>query len=221
MMVRSSVLLPTPLRPRTATLPFCATANETPSSTMASPYPERMSRSSSIFPEIHLTHARIAADLVGRAFDQDAPADHHDDAAGEAEHHVHVVLDEEHGELVREIRDHGEELGAFALWHARGRLIQQQHARAGGERERDLEQALLPVGELARFPIWGNIEGTENRGGFVDRRPEARELPPPVVRVAFALEHRDGHRLERGELRKQGVDLKGSREALAHPSLRF
>src|SRR3989442_7105606 len=145
MMVRSSVLLPTPLRPRMATLPFCGTASETPSSTMASPYPARMSRSSSIFPEIHLAHARIEADLVGRAFDQDPPADHHDDAAGEAEHHVHVVLDEEHGELAREIRDHGEELGALALRHAGGRLIQQQHARARYRRGPATECETLPV----------------------------------------------------------------------------
>ena len=46
--------------------------------------------------KIDLAHALVARDLVRRAFDQDAAADHHDDAAGEAEHHVHVVLDEQH-----------------------------------------------------------------------------------------------------------------------------
>src|SRR3989442_13307829 len=133
MMVRSSVLLPTPLRPSIDTLPFCGTSSEMPSSTTASPYPARISRSSSMFSKIDLAHARIAADFVGRAFDQDPPADHHDDAAGEAEHDVHVVLDEEHGELAREIRDHGEQLGALALRHACGRLVEQQRARARGE----------------------------------------------------------------------------------------
>src|SRR2546421_6113738 len=118
MMVRSSVLLPTPLRPRIATLAFCDTLSEMPSSTTASPYPDRISRSSSIFPEVDLAHARVMGDFVRRAFDQDAPAHHHDDAARETKHHVHVVLDEEHRQLAGEARNHREELGALILGHA-------------------------------------------------------------------------------------------------------
>src|SRR4051794_35315663 len=96
MIVRSSVLLPTPLRPRTARLWLAPSESEMPSSTTASPYPERTSRSSSMgLSQVHLAHARIASDLVGGSFEQDAAADHHDDAAREAEHDVHVVLDEE------------------------------------------------------------------------------------------------------------------------------
>ena len=49
--------------------------------------------------EIDLAHARVGGDLLRRAFEQNAPADHHDDAAGEAEHEVHVVLDEQHRDV--------------------------------------------------------------------------------------------------------------------------
>jgi len=50
-------------------------------------------------PEIDLAHARVGGDLAGRAFEQDASADHHDDAAREPEHEVHVVLDEQHRDI--------------------------------------------------------------------------------------------------------------------------
>src|SRR3954468_23145622 len=123
MIVRSSVLLPTPLRPRIERLWFALSMSETPSSTTASPYPARTSRSSSMrLSQVDLAHARIAADLFGRALDEDAAADHHDDAAGEAEHHVHVVLDEEDGELARQRLDGAEEGRAFVLRHPGGGL---------------------------------------------------------------------------------------------------
>src|SRR3954452_20255334 len=106
MMVSSSVDLPTPLRPSTARLPCCGISSDMPSSTTESPYPARTpSRTSSgsamtgpvmtRFAQIHFAHACIGRNLVGRAFEQDAAAHHHDDAACEAEHEVHVVLDEQ------------------------------------------------------------------------------------------------------------------------------
>src|SRR5438874_8251285 len=118
MMVRRSVLLPTPFLPSTAKLPSRGSVSETPSSTMASPYPARTSRSSSMFSQVYLAHARIAADLVGRPLDEYPSTDHDDDAAGETKHDIHVVLDEQHGQLAREIGDDREELGALVLRHA-------------------------------------------------------------------------------------------------------
>src|SRR6476659_1155153 len=121
MMVSNSVDLPTPLRPSTARLPFSGTSSEMPSSTTASPYPARTSRSVSRgsamactmtrFAEVDLAYARIGRDFLGRTFEEDAPADHNDDAARKAEHEVHVVLDEQHRDLAREIRDHLEQFG--------------------------------------------------------------------------------------------------------------
>ena len=63
------------------------------------------------------------------------------------------MLDEEHGEVLRKARDRREKLCALVLRHPSGRLVEQQHARARGERERDFEQALLAVGELAGQPM--------------------------------------------------------------------
>src|ERR671923_1541690 len=93
--------------------------------------------------EVNLPYSGIARHFGGGAFEEDAPAHHHDDAAREAKNHIHVVLDEEHGELAREIRYHRKKLGALVLRHAGRGLIEKQHAWARRERERDLEEPLL------------------------------------------------------------------------------
>ena len=57
-----------------------------------------------------------------------------------------VVLDEQHRDVARQAGDDLEQLGALVARHAGGRLVEQQHARAQRERERDLEQALAAIG---------------------------------------------------------------------------
>ena len=54
--------------------------------------------------EIDLAHARVGRDLLRRALDQNLAPHHDDDARGEAEHDVHVVLDEQHGDVLRQAR---------------------------------------------------------------------------------------------------------------------
>src|SRR5262249_31210415 len=116
MMVRSSVVLPTPFLSRTARLPLSRVSSQMASRPMAEPYPARTLSSTSSgsamarASEIALAHARVSRDLLRRAFEQDAPADHHDDPAGEAEHDVHVVLDEQHRDLLRKVGDRCEQL---------------------------------------------------------------------------------------------------------------
>src|SRR5438445_74072 len=93
--VSSKVLLPTPFRPSTARLPRSGIAKLMSSSTTASPYPartflnERRASTMHRASEINLADAGIGGNLVGRAFQQDAAADHHNDAAGEAKHQLH------------------------------------------------------------------------------------------------------------------------------------
>src|SRR5262249_33262902 len=127
-MVRSKVLLPTPFRPSTARLSPAGISSDTSSRTTASPYPARtFRRASSVsgmpgLAQIDLAHARIGGYLVRGALDQHAAADHHDDAAGEAKHDVHVVLDEEHRDVLGEVGNRGEERGTLAPGHPGGRL---------------------------------------------------------------------------------------------------
>src|SRR5499433_3155703 len=90
--------------------------------------------------EIDLAHARAGGDFLGRTLQQNPSSDHHDDAMCKTEHDVHVVLDEQHRDLLREAGDDREYLGALLLRHTGRRLVEQQHLRLGGERDR-LERA--------------------------------------------------------------------------------
>src|SRR5437764_14301647 len=102
----TSVVLPMPLRPSSASACPCATPSEIRSSTTASPYPAvsasiaRRSGIDRLLAEIDRLHARIARDLLRRALDEQFAVDQHRDAVGEREHDVHVVLDEDDGHVV-------------------------------------------------------------------------------------------------------------------------
>src|SRR5689334_11308595 len=108
MSVRSKVVLPTPLRPRSARLPPSRRVKETSSSTTDSPYPatrpcaSRRSGTGGLIAEIDLAHARVGRDLPGRSLGEDRSGGEHRDPLGEAEDEIHVVLDEEHAHLARQ-----------------------------------------------------------------------------------------------------------------------
>src|SRR5258706_8520820 len=99
LIVARSVVLPTPLRPSTASEPRSGTSSATSSRITVSPYPARSpckcSASAMRLAQVDVAHAAIGRDLVGAALDQHLPLHEHGDATGEAEHEVHVVLDDE------------------------------------------------------------------------------------------------------------------------------
>ena len=47
--------------------------------------------------EVGVDHRRVGASLVGRALGDHPALGHHDHPVGDVVHHVHVVLDEQHG----------------------------------------------------------------------------------------------------------------------------
>src|SRR5215468_1019907 len=169
-------------------------------------------------PEVDLAYPLVRGDLPGRPLHQHAAADHHNDAAREAEHYVHVVLDEEHRDVARETGDRDEERRALVARHTRCRLVEQQHFRPRRERERDLEQPLLAVRELPGRPvaIRGEPERAEDPVRLVDRVAIRRQTAPPRRRVAVALADRQRHRLERVQPGEQRVDLERAREPALH-----
>ncbi len=165
--------------------------------------------------QIDLPHADIACDLLGRALEEQSPAHHHDDALGETKHGIHVVLDEQDRDVARQSGDHREQLGALPLRHSGGGLVEQQHLRPGGERERDLEEPLLAVGELAGRPIAvrAELQGDEDGVRLLDRIAISRQVAPPRARRAAALTHCERDRLERAQMGKQRVDLERAHQA--------
>src|SRR6266850_1755464 len=101
MIVRREVVLPAPLRPRSMVSEFGATLKSTPCRMWYWPMcvltPLSCSRSGTSDSEIGFLHDRRRNDFGGRALGDELALVQHDDAVGERAHHVHLVLDEQHG----------------------------------------------------------------------------------------------------------------------------
>src|SRR3989304_5926238 len=151
MMVPSSVDLPTPFRPSTASEPRSGSESAISSSTTVAPYPARTpprrNKSGMPLTEIDLAHPVISGDFRRRALDEDRPLREHRDALRKPEHHVHVVLYDENGDFLGERVEHLEDTMRLHGWHPCSRLVEQEHARPESERDRDLDQALLSIGK--------------------------------------------------------------------------
>src|SRR5258708_4230566 len=157
MIVASSVVLPTPLRPRMARVPFSRTERPISSRTTVSPYPafklSIFNKSGMLlFTEVHLAHTLVGADFLRRSLHQHRARREHRDAPGETEHEVHVVLDDQDRDVPRHRIEHLQDAVGLRGRHAGRRLVEQQHARAQAEGDRDLHQALPAVGQLTDAP---------------------------------------------------------------------
>ena len=150
--VRSTVVLPAPFAPMRATSSPSFTSRQTESSTRVLPRWSVTLLSDSIgllYAEVRLDDPPVGAHLGGPALgDRLAVVEDHD-AVGDVHHHVHVVLDEHDGEAPgAQLGDEPHDVLALLAVHPGGRLVEQQHLRLGCERLRNLEQALVAVGEL-------------------------------------------------------------------------
>ena len=123
----------------------------------------------------------------------------------------------------RQRRDGRQNLVTLVLGDAGRRLVEQQHARAAGDGERDLEQPLLAVGQIAGALVHhvGEMEALEHLDDLLDHRGAAADHPPPLRAQPHALRDREPDRLERREVEEQLVDLEGARQAAPHPPVGF
>ena len=79
--------------------------------------------------EVGVDDGLVVHDRVGRALGHDLALGHDDDPVGDVPHHVHVVLDEEHGHaLVAEALDVAEQRLRQGRVHAGHRLVEHDHA---------------------------------------------------------------------------------------------
>ena len=96
-------------------------------------------------------HRRIALDLRRHAFGELLAEIHHHQPIGEPHDEVHVVLDEQDRHALGLQRaQQPRELLLFEIAQARGGLVEQQQRGIGGERARDLDDALLAERQAAR-----------------------------------------------------------------------
>src|SRR5438093_1353365 len=124
--------------------------------------------------EVSLDHLGMALDLGRRTFGDAHTVVEHGDAVGDAHHDLHVVLDQEYRqlELAPERADQRGEVLGLARVHPRRRLVEQQQARLGGERARDLQAPLIAVRQVAREVLRLAVEADE-------REQLARPFPRP------------------------------------------
>src|SRR5699024_7533901 len=102
--VVSKVVLPLPLRPNSTMLPPAARDSDTSSRMMASPWPahtfsKRSNSGMGSFSQIHFLDLGVMSNDVGRILDQQRTGNQYRNAFGKAEHQIHIVLDQNNGDL--------------------------------------------------------------------------------------------------------------------------
>ena len=99
--------------------------------------------------------------------------------------------------------------------HAGHRLVEQQHARVGGQRHGEFELAVLAVAQLATEHVGARAEADalERRARRRAQLCLAARVAPEAERVAGMRLHGERDVLERGEIRKQRRDLERARQA--------
>jgi hypothetical protein len=103
--------------------------------------------------EIKLLDLGIGLDFLRRPFLEDAAIVHHRHALDDAQRHIHVVLDDDVADMAGQRRQDFHQLAALGWRQAGGRFVEQDEARRTGERERDLQLALLAVSEFGDAPL--------------------------------------------------------------------
>src|SRR5690349_9657 len=155
---RRSVVLPAPLRPTSVTTSPGSTRRSTADRTLASPYQAERPETSRVWsdmlfsglPEVGGDDLLVVADLLVGALCEDLARLQDGHGVGERADHVHVVVDKDDRPAVRHLLDEGDGAVDVLQPHAGGGLVEQQQPRVQGQRERQLEGALLSVGERSR-----------------------------------------------------------------------
>ena len=101
-------------------------------------------------PQVGLDDFRVALDLRRRPFGDLEPVVEHGHLVGDAHDDFHVVLDEEDGqvEIATQAVDEAGHLRRLLRIHPRGWLVEEEQLGLAGEGPRDLQAALVAVGEI-------------------------------------------------------------------------
>src|SRR5439155_558946 len=146
---------------------------------------------------------------------------HDDDALRHFGDHAHVVFDEQYRATARNLPDQCDGPPHVLEAHPGRRLVQQEEARLAREGDRELERALLTVGEVARQTIRGPLEAdlaeqlpaarpasSRRSTPFTARNPANFLVTPRVSTANPSVRARIGLRIVRRVV-KGGIDLTG------------
>ena len=127
------------------------------------------------------------------------------------------MLDQQDRHIGGQRGERGQNVVALLLGHAGGGFVEQQHARTAGERQRDLQQPLLAVGERPRRLVV-DLGQAEARQQFLDLGDDLGLAggAPEIPAAALALGDGEAQRFRRRQVREKLVDLKGAGEAEPH-----
>ena len=105
--------------------------------------------------QVRVQHALVSLDLGRGPAGDAASAREHEDRVAEAEHHRHVVLDDqERLPLPVQLSDHLDDVVDERRIDAAGRLVEHDQARVEHQDLRQLDELLLPEGQRGR-PLVG------------------------------------------------------------------
>ena len=170
-------------------------------------------------PEIDRANVRVGADLLRRALGEHRAAHQHGDLLGEAEHQVHVVIDDQHADAFRQRVDGVEDDVALGARHAGRRLVEQQHLGLQSERDGQLDQPLAAIGQFRNGLVGdvGELEPRQQLHRLVDHVAARARGRDHVRRGADALGDRHIDVLQHREAAEQPVDLEGAGDAELDP----
>src|SRR5215469_11146615 len=162
-MLSMMVVRPAPLRPTSETTSLSSTRNVTPCRMCAGPRKVFMASTSSSTclsfaisgrqrrAEKNVGDVLVRPDLFRRPVGEESAFVHHDDAIRVAEHHVHVVLDDNGRHRTRaHDRGHGiHDLRLLARAHPARRLVEKEQLWAQRISHRDVEELALALRQAA------------------------------------------------------------------------
>src|SRR6266850_7819031 len=224
--VRNKVDFPTPLRPSSAKDEPAASEKPISSMMVESPYPAQSDSTWSrpcllviVVAQIDPTHIGIGGDLLRHALPKQLAGDKNRYFLRETEHEFHVVLDEQHGDIPRQIFDRGEQRLAILRRNACRRFVQQQDFWARRQSQNDFSQPLLSIGQFTHLAIGnaGQSKTLQKFPGLLRLGPAPRQQAGWIAQQSFAPANRQYHGLERGEAWENGGHLKRPRQALPDP----
>ena len=158
----------------------------------------RSSRSRDAMPavsEINFAHTRIGRDLLRRSLHENRALHQDGNLLGKTEDQIHVVIDKQHGDLLRQSRDDVEDDMTLRGRNSGGGLVEQQDFWTQRQRNGDLEETLAAIGQLLRGDA-RHVAQADAMNQFIDAfdlRTMTEDRTQQLAGNSLALRDREKH----------------------------
>ena len=126
------------------------------------------------------------------------------------------------GDVLGQFAQHVMDMMGFGRRNSRGRLIEEQDPRLERQRDRNFQQPLLTIRQLANDPIADRADAylIKPRLGFLEARAPLRLVAHHAPSEFLALGDRDRNVVAHSHFNEERVDLVGARQAMVDAPLR-